>query len=221
MASTLDAVKCSCQTSELRKSRYAHIMTTSVAEHVFAKIERYSLILISLVLVAHGDGERSLSVLTTERYKSWCVLLCFFYRFNVWLRLIASLICVAYLHSSFTVRQANERSRSNFKKPEYMCLLNILFQQMRYFVTWKDKQKRVTNAAATVIFFGQYTVGIVLLCRCASPPPQIISKVDMLCSRSSLFLVYYTLTKSLFSNARKISENNKFTFRSLNLGRYR
>lgn len=169
-------------------------MTTSVAEHVFAKIERYSLILISLVLVAHGDGERSLSVLTTERYKSWCVLLCFFYRFNVWLRLIASLICVAYLHSSFTVRQANERSRSNFKKPEYMCLLNILFQQMRYFVTWKDKQKRVTNAAATVIFFGQYTVGIVLLCR------------------SSLFLVYYTLTKSLFSNARKISENNKLKF---------
>jgi hypothetical protein len=92
-------------------------MTTSVAEHVFAKIERYSLILISLVLVAHGDGERSLSVLTTERYKSWCVLWYFFYRFNAWLRLIT------------------ERSRSNFKKSEYMCLLNILFQQMRYFVT--------------------------------------------------------------------------------------
>jgi len=117
LASTLDPVKCSCQTSELRKSRYAHIMTTSVAEHVFAKIERYSLILISLGLVAHGDGERSLSVLTTERYKSW---------------LIAALLCVAYLHSSFTVRQANERSRSNIKKSEYMCLLNILFQQLSY-----------------------------------------------------------------------------------------
>jgi hypothetical protein len=117
---------------------------------------------------------------------------------------------------------ASKRTKSEqLQKVRIYVSVKYTFSTVEVLRYRKIKQKHVTTLQ--LLSFSLDNIRLVLY-NCAGVHRyhhKLSPKLTKLCSRWYLFLVCYTPTKSSFSNARKINENNKLTFRALNLGRYR